>query len=598
MNASPFTSKLNHSRLIVIIVLAVLACFLPTLNNGFVNWDDEITDIDNYDYRGLSFHHLSWMFTSSINNGLYIPLTYLTLCFDYILWEMNPAGYHLTNLLIHCSNSILFYFLILIFLKRSHTDSSDDSPEIRIGAFIGALFFAVHPLRVESVAWLTQRRDVLSAFFYLLTVISYLQLHGSKNGTILKNKWFYISLFCFTCSLLSKPWAITLPVIFIVLDIYSARSSDLNIKLSRLLKLLLIQKIPYFLLSFSFVALTALAQSKTGAVESVAQHGIIARCMQAVYGLSFYLWKTIIPRNLSPLYLMEHPFNPFELKYIFCAFFVLSITLALIGMRHRWPWALTAWVCYAVILSPVLGFFQSGPEMVADRFSYISCLPFGILVGAGIARMWLVRQKWSVFLRRFVISAVAGCLSVFSILTVHQIHIWQDNHALWNHVLKLDPRNYIAHNNFGNILKDENRVKEAVTHYEKALRVHPDLWLAHNNVGTAFAQQGEVEKAIFHYTESIRINPRASETYFNLGNIFADQGRLEQSVAYYSIALQIEPDNAAIHNNLGIARMRQGQIRKAYDHFYRALQIRPNFEDALNNMDRILEIIGVPKKIK
>ena len=236
--------------------------------------------------------------------------------------------------------------------------------------------------------------------------------------------------------------------------------------------------------------------------------------------------------------------------------------------------------------------------MVADRFSYISCLPFGILVGAGIARMWLVRQKWSVFLRRFVISAVAGCLSVFSILTVHQIHIWQDNHALWNHVLKLDPRNYIAHNNFGNILKDENRVKEAVTHYEKALRVHPDLWLAHNNVGTAFAQQGEVEKAIFHYTESIRINPRASETYFNLGNIFADQGRLEQSVAYYSIALQIEPDNAAIHNNLGIARMRQGQIRKAYDHFYRALQIRPNFEDALNNMDRILEIIGVPKKIK
>ena len=598
MNPARFPKRIENWHITAIIALVVTVCFMPTLNNGFVNWDDEVNYTENLHYRGLSLRHLSWMFAGSFDSGLYMPLTWLTLGLDYILWEMNPAGYHLTNLLLHVLNSLLFFYLILIFLKRfSGTPLMNDAFGIQVCAAVGALFFAIHPLRVESVAWLTERRDVLSGFFYLLTVLAYLRMKDREIKRTIRRRWFFLSLFFFICSLLSKPWGITLPVVFLILDIYPLGLVSGNRERFTKLRKLSIEKIPYLLLSFISMGLTVIAEKQIVTVQSVTFHEIVARCMQAAYGLCFYLWKTLIPVRLSPIYLIDNPLNPYDFPYLFCALAVLVITVSLILLRHRWPWALTAWICYAVIVSPFLGLFHRGHHIAADRYTYISCLPFGVLVAAGMA---MLRRSWQnqripSAIKLWAVWGWVICFITYSMLTVYQIHVWRDSRSLWRHMLKLDPEHYIAHNNMGDILMNDGRLNDAVTHFAEALRFNPDLWPAHINMGTAYAQQGKVEKAVFHYTESIRINPNADEAYFNLGNIFASRDRLELSITYYSMALEIDPGNASVHNNLGIARMRQGQIKKAFEHFYQALQIRPDFEDAHSNMNRILEIIGIPE---
>jgi len=601
MNPARFPKKIENWHVTAIIALVVTVCFMPTLNNGFVNWDDEVNYTENLHYRGLSLRHLFWMLAGSFDSGLYMPMTWLTLGFDYILWEMNPAGYHLTNLLLHVLNSLLFYYLILIFLKRfSGTPLLNNDFGIQVCAAVGALFFAIHPLRVESVAWLTERRDVLSGFFYLLTVIAYLRMKDREIKRTIRRRWFFLSLFFFICSLLSKPWGITLPVVFLILDIYPLGLVSGNRERFTKLRKLIIEKIPYLLLSFISIGLTVIAEKQIVTVQSITFHEIVARGMQAAFGLCFYLWKTLIPVRLSPIYLIDKTFNPYELRYVFCAFVVLFITSSLILLRRRWPWALTTWICYVVIISPFLGLFHRGHHIAADRYTYISCLPFGVLVGASVAGLRTAWQKQHIpsAIKLWTVWGWIICFITYSMLTIHQIEVWRDSRSLWHHVLKLDPEHYIAHNNMGNILINDKHFIAAIRHFNEALRLNPDLWIAHINMGTAYSQQGEVDKAVFHYTEGIRINPNAAEAYFNLGNIFARQNRLELSVTYYTSALQIDPKNASIHNNLGIARIRQGEIRKAFDHFHQALQIRPDFEDAHNNMKRVLEIIGVPKKRK
>jgi len=591
MKAILFNRKLSYWRLPALIALVVFLCFMPTLKCGFVNWDDDTNYINNRDYRGLSYRHLSWMFTSSIDKGLYMPVTWLTLGLDYILWGMNPAGYHLTNLLLHVGNSVLFYFLILKFIRMGlSTATPDNTLGIQVSAAIGTLFYAIHPLRVESVAWITERRDVLSAFFYLLTVISYLQLHGSKNEKILKNKWFYISLFCFTCSLLSKPWAMTLPVIFIILDIYPLRLVTFSERYLVRIKVLLIQKIPYFILAFSFALLTALAQQQIVIIQPAAQPGIIARSMQATYGLFFYIWKTVIPVHLSPLYLMESPFNPFALKYVISASIVTVVTIGLILLRNRRPWALTAWVCYVLILSPVLGFFQNGAAIVADRYTYISIMPFGILIGTGMVRLFKQRQK-QMFVPSSGITVLTGaiiCFSLYSILTVYQIRIWRDGLSLWQHALHLDPTDYIAHTNLGSALENQGRLDDALKHYYEALRIQPYFIIARYNVGNALKKQGRKPEAIEHYREVLGINPDYAPAHNNLATSLISVSKIEKVITYSAELSERTKDLSTIRYHLKNARDLRDTLDEAIFHFKEALRITPDFDIFSKNIKQAM----------
>ena len=493
-----FSPTKSQTRLLIILIASVVfACYLPTLKNGFI-WDDYANFIENSNYRGLSCSHLYWMFTT-YHDANYHPLAWLTLGLDFIVWDMNPAGYHLTNVMLHVINTVLFYFLIAVFLRKTNAESNPGSVGIRISALSGALFFAVHPLRVESVVWISTRGDLLCGVFYILTIIAYLKMNDHEAAGA-RRKWFLLSLLFFTCSLLARAWGITIPLVFLILDIYPLRRFDFMNGSMPILKRLLPEKIPFILLAFGAGMLAFWV--KRGSMPLMTEHGIMDRFMQAAYGLCFYIIKTIAPIRLSPFYLLAKTFNPMEPEYILSALSAFGITLGLIVMRQKWPGVLTAWACYAVIISPLLGFVQSGPQIAADRYTYIACMPFAVLAGGGMHRLWITLQGVRLYA---AISVIWLGLLVLSAMSYRQTRIWHDNLTFLDHILKLDPGNYIAYYDRGLLHEKQGDLADAITDYTHVILLDPEHAKAYNNRGVLRNSQGDSVGAMADFNTAIRL---------------------------------------------------------------------------------------------
>ncbi|MFC1826283.1 tetratricopeptide repeat protein [Thermodesulfobacteriota bacterium] len=467
------SGKLQNILLTALIASIAFASFLPVLNSGFV-WDDIHNIVENNNYRGLSLSHLYWIFTTLHDNN-YHPLAWLTFSADYIVWGMNPAGYHLTNLVIHVLNAVLFYYLMVALLQR-FTDVSDDSLfGVRVSAVVGALFFAVHPLRVETVAWISTRGDLPCNFFYLLTILAYMRMVDNEAPDK-RRKWYLLALFFFILSLLSRAWGVTLPLVLLVLDVYPFRRFSFNRQSLASIKSILIEKIPFVLLAI-LAGIQALWAKKVGMIN-LADHHAIDRLAQAAYGLCFYLGKTVMPIRLSPLYLLEKNFDAMAPQYLMCTLLICGITAGLFLMRHRWPWAITAWICYAVTVGPLLGFAQSGLQIAADRYTYIACLPFGVLAGAGLLKLWLARQKLrSPSVVWFsILPAIFLGLAVLSTLSFRQSRIWHNSVTLWSYVIQVDSTNYVAYYNRGVVYKDKGGdLTKALKDYNTAIALYPEF---------------------------------------------------------------------------------------------------------------------------
>ena len=571
MKVLQLSGKSQTRVLIVLIASVVFACYMPTLNNGFV-WDDDVNFTENFNYRGLSPSHLNWMFTT-FHDANFHPLAWLTLGFDFVLWGMNPAGYHLTNLVLHVLNAVLFFFLIIEFLRLTSVVTTDiDMLGIKVSALIGALFFAIHPLRVETVSWISTRGDLLCGIFYLLTIIAYVRM-SDKKSTIDRRKWFLLSMLFYMFSLLSRAWGITLPLVLLILDFYPLRRLAPGCRPRSSFKKLLIEKIPFALLALGGGVVAFLA--KKGSMLNVPEHGVIDRFMQAAYGLCFYLYKTIVPVRLSPFYLLDKSFNPIEAKYIACALLVLCVTLVLIIMRRRWPWAITAWGCYAVIVSPLLGFVQSGPQIAADRYTYISCMPFGILVGAGILRMLILWRKEShlLFVWLSVVTAILTGLLFLTVNSSRQVRFWHDSRSLWNHVLQLNPDNYLAYYNRGVLNQDQGRLAEAIADYSLAVKLDPEYSEAYYNRGISRESQGDLTVAIVDYSEAIQLNPKYVEAYNNRGVLRKAKGDLAGAVTDFNTAIRLNPLSPEAYANRGVIRLSQNDLKRAVQDFTKALEV-------------------------
>src|SRR5213592_402053 len=351
-SSTAFASAQEWARWVapLLVVLITLAAFLPTLQNQFVNWDDDKNFLDNPHYRGLGWTHLRWMWTTHL--GHYIPLTWMTLGLDYLLWGMNPLGYHLTNLLLHAENAVVFFFVVRRILTLALLGASERGLALAVSAGFAALVFAIHPLRVESVAWATERRDVLSGLFYLLTILMYLRAYefGARG-----RGWYWLAVAVFVCALLSKSMVVNLPVVLLILDVYPLRRLGGAIGWwSEPARRVYVEKIPFVLLAAAASAIAVMAQSSVHAALSLAQLSMPGRLAISAYGLSFYLWKMVVPVNLSPFYergLIDPWATPFLLSYGL----VLAITAIVLALRRRVPGLLAAWLAYIVVLSPVLG---------------------------------------------------------------------------------------------------------------------------------------------------------------------------------------------------------------------------------------------------
>ncbi len=542
MNSFSLLEKNPDGRLIAyLIIVIVFACFSNVLGNGFV-WDDTLNLVENSHYRGLSGSHLSWMF-KTFHDANYHPLVWISFGLDYVLWGMNPAGYHLTNLIWHIINSMLFFKLITLFMDsgRLSTDTLDRTEMLACCA-VGTLFFAVHPLRVENVAWLSARADLMCAAFYMLAVMSYLNFVAAEYH---KRKWYVFTLLFFVFSLLSRAWGISLPVILLLIDAYPLRRLNWKNGLARSNMTMILEKIPLIILSIGAGYLALLAKSQGAVMLNLDQHDWLNRLMQSAYGLFFYLWKTLIPIQLSPLYLLENHFNPFKAQYIVSALLVTVIIIGMFNIKNRLPGLAVCFLCYAFIVSPVLGIVQAGPQVTADRYAYISCLPFGILVGAGLYRLQSMLRKKSHYaiVSATLFAAALAFLIPLSFLSVRQSKIWHDENSLWTHAISVNRDNYVAYWNRGLLLDSQKNYDGALKDYSDAIRCNPTDDKYYNNRGAIRKMQGNSEAALEDFNNAIKINPKSPEPYANRATIHASQHNIEQAIRDYIKALEVASEN-------------------------------------------------------
>src|SRR5438132_479223 len=571
----------------VLIALVTFAAFLPTLQNQFVTWDDGKNFLENAHYRGLGWTHIRWMWTTHL--GHYIPLTWMTLGLDYLLWGMNPFGYHLTSLLLHAANAVVFFFVVHRILTLAQPSPSERGHALAVAAGFAALVFAIHPLRVESVAWVTERRDVLSGLFYLSAILMYLRAceRGARG-----RGWYWAAVGLFAGALLSKSMVVNLPFVLLILDVYPLRRLGGFVGWwSEPARRIYIEKIPFVLLAAAASAIAVMAQSSVHAAASLAQLSVPGRLAVAAYGLGFYPRKMVVPVNLSPLYDLPLTVEPMAPPFILSYALVLAIMAIVLALRRRVPGLPAAWVAYVVVLLPVLGIVQSGPQIAADRYTYLAGLGWAILAGAGLLSCWRTsRTSKTGAPTTLPIAGVATCLVVgLGVLTWHQAQVWHDSEKLWTHALAMDPESAMPQKKLGDEFVRQGKLGEAIAHYQQALRIKPNFADAETNWGVALAAQGKVAEAIEHYQQALRIKPDYAEAHYNLGNELARQGKLVEAIEHYQQALRIQPENSGAHNNWGAALAQQGKLVEAIEHYQQALRIQPENAQARSEERRVGE---------
>jgi len=433
----------------LVVGLTVLA-FLPALHHEFLGWDDAKNYLDNPHYRGLGPPQLAWMFTT-FHMGHYIPVTWISFGLDYLLWGMDSSGYHLTNILFHAATALAFYFLSLRLLGAARLGVTDS--DLRIGSSLAALLFAIHPLRAESVAWVTERRDVLSGLFYVLSLIAYLKALDGRDRP--SPRWYWTSVGFFAGGLLSKSIVVSLPVILLALDVYPLQR--LGGERGWRHTSVWLEKVPYFALGAAATVIGFLALFTLGNTRSLAEMGPLYRTVLSIYGLAFYLWKSAMPFGLSPLYQLD-----FTVTWLHFGAVGGLLGVAVL-VRRRWPAFTVATIAYIATLLPVLGIFQNGPQAAADRYTYLAGLGWAVIVGGLAARRWAGRDMIRVVLSIWVVAMLP--------LTWQQVAIWHDSATLWSHAIALAPQNRAAHLNLAGAHEEAGRYAAAVGEYAEVARL-------------------------------------------------------------------------------------------------------------------------------
>lgn len=558
----------------VVVVAAAFAAFLPALNGEFLGWDDNINFTQNLNYRGLGLKQIRWALLEGYF-GNFQPLTWLTHGADYLLWGMNPSGYHLANFLIHACGAWVFYLVSLRLLKLAAPESSRE--DLLLAAGFSALFFAIHPLRVESVAWITERRDVLSGVFYLLTILWYLRSREEGSG------WSLPALCAYILSLLSKAIGMTLPVVLIVLDIYPLKrlSADPRQWASPAFRGIWREKLPYMALAAAFAVMALLGQWNAQANVPLEKFGMVPRIVQASYAAVFYVWKTLLPLGLSPLYENPAPFDPLAWRFVLSSAAFAAFLLSLAALRRRWPALLAAGAVFLVSMAPVSGLLRVGPHLAADRYTYVSCMPWAVLLGGAL--MALLRKR-----RGMALAGAGAVLAALFALTWEQSKVWVSTEALWRRALAVDPRTALASNNLGVAAGAEGRTDEAVQRLREAIRIKPDYAEAFDNLGAMLLMQGKREEAEVWFRAALKLHENMVSAHNHLGAVLALTGRPWEAIGQYRWALSLSPQMDGAQYNLGLELAAQGRKEEAIYRFLEALRLRPDNHEARNNLGLLL----------
>jgi protein O-mannosyl-transferase len=549
------------------VALVTLAVFWPALGHQFLDWDDTMNLVDNPAFRGLGGSHLRWMFTTTLA-GHWIPLTWISFGADHLVWGMNPRGYHLTNVLLHAAAAVTFYFVARRIL-RAATGAGERL--LRLGALAAALFFAIHPLRVESVAWATERRDVLSGLWFLLTILTYLKAADAEGRR--RRGWLASSVACFVLAAMSKAIVMTLPVLLVVLDVYPLRRLPPRWREWTVpaVRSVWWEKIPYVVVGVATGLIARHAVSAYG--DMVADLPLENRVAVALYGLAFYVWKTLIPILVAPMYQLRVGLDPYDGPMLASAALVIGLTGVLVWLRHRWPGGLAVWIAYVVLVAPVSGIIQSGPQLVAARYSYLPGLGLALLVGGGVCRLgrWAVERPRS---RRWALAAlvvIAGGYAGLAILSWQLVWVWRDSETLWAYAVAVEPASPLAHGNLGFAYLNRGRLADAERETRAALQLAPEWEQGQENLAGVLARQGRFVEA--------------GEARAQLGYLLLKHRKCDEAVALFQKEVSVRPGDAAAHNNLGAALFLRGDVGPAIEHFEESLRIDPGHEKARRNLE-------------
>ena len=577
--ASLAAPRLSDRWVALFLVLVTVLTFLPGLEGAFLDWDDRENFLHNPHFRGLGLTQLRWMLTTGLL-GHWMPLTWLSLAVDWTIWGLNPFGYHLTSLGLHAICVVLVYILArrLFVLTAPRVAPTTHA----LGAGVAALLFAIHPLRVESVAWITERRDVLAGVFFLGAILAYL---GRWNPDGTARPWprlrYLAALALFVAALLSKVMSVSLPVVLLILDVYplrrlSANPRDWHRPDARRVWL---EKAPLVLLSVGAAVNAIVINAGSGNLTSMERVGLLDRVAISLYSLAFYPWKTLVPTGLSPMYELPNPLEPWRWPFVVAALAVAGITAASIALAQRWPPLAAAWAAYVVMTLPVAGLVQNGFQIAADRYTYLPCVPWALLAGGGL--LALARARKDLLVPAVALSALL--IASLATLSWRQTLIWRDTETLWRHALSLAPSS-VAHNNLALTLAKHGQTGAAIPHYRAALAIQPRYSQAWNNLGLALIEGGDLVESERSLREAIRLTPRFSEAWSNLGLVLARRGEAVPAVAAYREALRLQPDNAGAHGNLGATLDAQGQGEEALVHLREAVRLQPESAQTHGNL--------------
>jgi len=568
----------KHRIVLACLFLALvdLAVYSRAVRHDFVDYDDDVYVTGNrFVKAGLSGTSIHWAFTTG-HGGNWHPLTWLSHMLDVELFGLNPAGHHMTSVALHIANSILL-FLVFLSMTRAFWKS-----------LVIAAFFAVHPLHVESVAWVAERKDVLSAFFFLSTLLAYVRYCRKPSAAS------YLPVFVlYALGLTAKPMLVTLPFVLLLLDFWPLRRMENPILIPEAspepprgivfrtasLRKLAAEKIPLFLLSAASSAITFIVQRRGGAVGSLEVYPLSVRLANALISYVKYIEKTVSPVGLAVFY--PHPRTPLlSLKAAAAGAAVLLVTFLVVRFGRKYPFLPVGWLWYTGMLVPVIGIVQVGAQALADRYMYMP------LTGLLTAAVWGIPE-----LARHVRkggSLLASCAVMlfmsYAATAFVQTGRWRDTESLFRHALAVTRDNHIAHNNLGAHEMDAGRIGEAYRHFAEAARIKPNYAEAHNNLALALESMGETDRALAHYDTALAIRPRYAEAMMNKASLLLERGDTAEAERLYEEAIRTEPDNAEAHYNLANLLVRLNRLDEAVEHYRRALELKPDFPEAHNNL--------------
>jgi tetratricopeptide (TPR) repeat protein len=575
----PLTPALVNAIVAIFLLVIVWIAFGQVLRHEFVDYDDHAyVDLNPIVTSGLTPGGIQWAFTH-VHASNWHPLTTISHMLDCQLYGLQPWGHHLTNILLHAAAAILLFLAL-----RELTGGLWPS------LFVAAIF-AVHPLRVESVAWVSERKDVLSGVFFMLTLWSYAR-YARSNGP---SSFRYITVVVFFAfGLMCKPTLVTLPFVLLLLDFWplgrtqpsSSRARGITASQCQRRNTwswLVIEKVPLFVLSAASCVATLLAQKQ--ALELSLKPPLGERVGNALVSYAMYLGQMIWPARLAVLY--PYPEGNLKvLQVVLALLLLLIISAAVFLWRKKYPFLVTGWLWYLGMLVPMIGIVQVGSQVRADRYTYLPQIGLYLLVAWGGMELF---HRWH---RSREVLTVAAVLAVAALTagSYFQTSYWRDTETLWKHAIATTSNNYIAHVNLAHALSQSGRFDEAIAECREALKIKPDLAAAHNNLGDALIQnkqgggtvpgQNALDEAIGHFRAALQIKPDFMQARSNLGNVLLQKGQVDEAIAQFRKTLEIEPNDAEAEFSLGKAFLQKREVNEAIAHYQKAVEISPDYAEA------------------